>query len=87
MGEDLDAGEVEYDSARALTDAVRVAADRIKGRLPPHVDLEQVVHAGYVALAEALEYRKEASEKSFEDEAIRRVSAAMVAVFRKTGPP
>ena len=81
MGEDLDSGDVEYDSARALMDGVRIAADRMKSRLPAHVDLEQVVSAGYLALARALADREDA-EGSFEDDAIQRVSEAMVATLR-----
>ena len=86
MGVHLDSGDLEYDSTRALMAAVRVAADRIKSRLPAHVDLEQVVSAGYLALAKAQASREEESEKSFEDDAISRVSAAMVAALRTTSP-
>jgi hypothetical protein len=72
---------------RALMAGVRTAADRMKNRLPAHVDVNDVVSAGYLALTQALAYWQDGSEEAFEVHATRRASAAMLAVLRGSNPP
>jgi len=87
MGDELDSCELDYDTMRALMAGVRTAADRLKSRLPPHLDVNDVVSAGYLALVKARAYWEEGSEDSFEVYATNRASAAMVAALRATTPP
>jgi len=87
MGEERDSYEVRDETVRALVAGVRIAAERIKHRLPPHVDVNDVVSAGYLALAQALADWDEGAGGSFEDHVMKRASAAMVAALRTTKPP
>lgn len=87
MGNDLDAVDIHEETMRALMAGVRRAADRMKHTLPAHVDVNEVVSAGYLALTQALAYWQDGSREAFEVHAMRRASAAMVAVGRVTNPP
>lgn len=87
MSNDLEAYDDHEETMRALMAAVRTAADRMKQSLPTHVDVNEVVSAGYLALTQALAYWQEGSAEVFEVHAMRRASAAMVAVGRTTNPP
>jgi hypothetical protein len=79
MSDELESCDLQL---RALMAGVRTAADRMKSRLPAHVDVHDVVSAGYLALTQALAYWQEGSEEAFEVHATRRASAAMLSVLR-----
>lgn len=84
---DLDSCDLHHETMRGLMAGVRTAADRMKGRLPAHVDVNDVVSAGYLALTQALAYWQDGSEEPFEIHAMKRASAAMVSALRTTNPP
>lgn len=83
MSDNLESCDLQL---QALMAGVRTAADRMKNRLPAHVDVNDVVSAGYLALTQALAYW-DGSEETFELHATRRASAAMLAVLRGSNPP
>jgi hypothetical protein len=87
MSDDLEPCDLPHDTVRVLMAGVRTCVDRMKGRLPAHVDVNDVVSAGYLALTQALAYWQDDSEDPLEVHAMKRATAAMVAALRTTNPP
>jgi RNA polymerase sigma factor FliA len=70
----------------ALMGRVRTAAFRLKQRLPPHIDVNDLVSAGYLGLTRALEQWKEdagpGAQDGFEVYALQRARGAMLDELR-----
>jgi hypothetical protein len=82
MGDELESWDVQYEIVRVLMAGVRTAASRMKSGLAADVHVNDVVSAGYLALAQSLAYWQDGSEEPFLAYATRRASAAMVAAVR-----
>jgi DNA-directed RNA polymerase specialized sigma subunit len=88
MTDDLDGNDLQEETMRVLMAGVRVAAERMQPRLPAEVHVNDVVSAGYLALTQALAYWQDAGDEvAFEAHAMKRASAAMLAVARGSVPP
>lgn len=73
--------EPEHELAR-LRPAVRRAASHLMTRLPPSVDVDDLVQAGMIALFDSLSRYDPASEVQFETFAMQRVRGAMLDELR-----
>jgi RNA polymerase sigma factor for flagellar operon FliA len=79
-------GRMSDPMMHALMGRVRTAAFRLKQRLPPHIDVNDLVSAGYLGLTRALEQWKEdagpGQRDGFEVYALQRARGAMLDELR-----
>ncbi len=66
----------------ALVESVRRAALRLKKRLPAHVELDDLISAGNLGLAQALAYGRFEAPSAFEAYALQRATGAMLDALR-----
>lgn len=71
---------------RAHRGLVRRIATRLRGRLPAHVDADELMQAGMIGLDEALTRYQDRRGASFETFASRRIQGAMLDELRATDP-
>lgn len=66
----------------SLIDRVRKMAARMKKRLPPHVDIDDLIGAGYLGLSQALAHGEVGDPGAFEAYALQRAMGAMLDELR-----
>lgn len=76
----------KQDRARRLIPAVHRMARRLKRRLPDHVDRNDLVGAGMLGLADALDKRCADGDDDFKAYALRRIRGEMLEELRRLDP-
>lgn len=66
----------------ALVESVRKVAARLKRRLPPHIELDDLISAGHLGLARALATGRVEDPNAFEAYALQRATGAMLDELR-----